>query len=221
MKINLRNTIRIFFLVFIFVLWFTGNIYRWGPFLGVGLLAIPFWGRIFCGWMCPISTTIDIFKPILKITPLKYDKTLLSQKSIQILLVIISFLILVFFNKTGFIIPFFIALIPVGLIVSFFLGEAIWHHCCFIGIIYSWFGNWARRGYFFQGENCLGCKACTRVCPNNCIELKAKNKPEIDRKNCLVCGKCKAVCPPKIIEYGLLKSDPQKSNIENTNNLSR
>lgn len=203
MKFNLRNCIRLFFLLLIFVLWFNGRIHIWGPLLGIGLIFIPFLGRVYCGWVCPVSTAITLSKPTLP-RPVwgEYNK-LLFNTNVRLLALIISVVLIVVFNKTNFIIPFFILLIPVGVIVTLLFGEAAWHRICFIGTIYSFFGKLSMKGYYFKGENCIQCKVCAKHCPNECIEMEPA--PRIINKECLICGKCKEVCKKSAIAYGALK----------------
>lgn len=48
-------------------------------------------------------------------------------------------------------------------------------------------------------SNCVGCGACSQICPKNCIEMK-KNEhgflvPIVDKKKCIECGACINSCP--------------------------
>lgn len=56
------------------------------------------------------------------------------------------------------------------------------------------------KGYAIT-SNCVGCRKCLKVCPQNCID--DKNIPfVILNKNCLCCGNCYDICPNKaIIKY--------------------
>ncbi len=48
--------------------------------------------------------------------------------------------------------------------------------------------------YKIDEVKCIGCTACARVCPVNCIEGKPKQKHVIDEEQCIACGACYTAC---------------------------
>ena len=48
-------------------------------------------------------------------------------------------------------------------------------------------------------QNCIGCKMCTLICPESCIEGEQKNAFTIDLSFCKGCGMCALICPKKDI----------------------
>jgi NADH-quinone oxidoreductase subunit F/NADP-reducing hydrogenase subunit HndC len=48
--------------------------------------------------------------------------------------------------------------------------------------------------YVVNQEKCIGCTACARVCPVNCISGKVKEVHFIDQSKCIKCGACQAAC---------------------------
>lgn len=46
---------------------------------------------------------------------------------------------------------------------------------------------------------CVGCGACTDVCPAGAIALNADGKAEVDEASCADCGACVGVCPNSAI----------------------
>lgn len=53
-------------------------------------------------------------------------------------------------------------------------------------------GQEINEGYEI-GDNCVGCKACETVCPQNCIDFGTV-PAKIIQNNCLHCGNCMTVC---------------------------
>ena len=51
-------------------------------------------------------------------------------------------------------------------------------------------------------DKCIGCTACARVCPTNCISGKVKEKHLIDQVKCIKCGACYTTCKFKAIDRG-------------------
>lgn len=47
---------------------------------------------------------------------------------------------------------------------------------------------------FFITESCVGCHACARQCPANCITGEIKARHVIDQTKCLKCGQCERTC---------------------------
>ncbi len=48
-------------------------------------------------------------------------------------------------------------------------------------------------------EECIGCTACTKVCPVDCISGERKGLHVIDQDKCIKCEACMAKCPVKCI----------------------
>jgi NADH:ubiquinone oxidoreductase subunit F (NADH-binding) len=49
------------------------------------------------------------------------------------------------------------------------------------------------------GDGCIGCTACTRVCPVDAIQGERKAPHVIDQDKCIKCGACIDKCPVKVI----------------------
>jgi ferredoxin len=48
---------------------------------------------------------------------------------------------------------------------------------------------------FKIGDECIGCGACARECPENAIKGKIKVRFDIDPFLCIACGTCFNICP--------------------------
>lgn len=48
-------------------------------------------------------------------------------------------------------------------------------------------------------KDCMGCHACSNICPQNCISMKIDTEgfwyPEVNNEKCIKCGLCIKVCP--------------------------
>lgn len=56
-----------------------------------------------------------------------------------------------------------------------------------------------RDPYVIDEAACIGCTACTRVCPTSAISGARKKPHVIDSKLCIICGACAAKCPVNAI----------------------
>ena len=202
---SIRNIIRVLFLVIFFTLWMVGKAELWGQLLLLGLLVVPIGGRLYCGYLCPISTTIDILgfiKPAKKLS--EEHKKLFFNNKIRAVIFLVSIALLVITIKSQSPVPFFVILVPIGVVFTYLFGEAAWHRNCFIGTMYSWLGGLSRRGYIIPANHCSACGSCEKVCPAGCLEISPARK-KIENKQCLICGKCQVACPKENIYYGSLK----------------
>ncbi|MDR0857310.1 MAG: 4Fe-4S binding protein [Mycoplasmataceae bacterium] len=44
-------------------------------------------------------------------------------------------------------------------------------------------------------NKCIGCGACTSVCPVGALYMSDEGKATIDADKCIGCGACASVCP--------------------------
>lgn len=47
----------------------------------------------------------------------------------------------------------------------------------------------------FLQKNCIGCRFCALICPENCVMGKEKNAFNFDPNFCKGCGLCSVICP--------------------------
>jgi NAD-dependent dihydropyrimidine dehydrogenase PreA subunit len=86
---------------------------------------------------------------------------------------------------------------PVLSTMKFFKDEYIEHikdHKCRAGVCKS------LMQYVIISDKCVGCTACARNCPQNCITGKVKQPHVIDQEKCIKCGLCFQKCKFSAIE---------------------
>lgn len=54
--------------------------------------------------------------------------------------------------------------------------------------------GWDGEGYVINHDQCVGCGACTDVCPTGCIAL-TNGYAVINQEYCIQCGSCECECP--------------------------
>ena len=77
-----------------------------------------------------------------------------------------------------------------------------------------------RGKHVWNGQKCIACKMCERVCPANSIHI-SKNETNIkfnlELAKCIFCGNCQYYCPQKAIklteEFELATSNKQDLNL--------
>ena len=55
---------------------------------------------------------------------------------------------------------------------------------------------------YVEQENCIGCKACARVCAHDAPQFGADGNATIDHDKCVGCGRCIGVCPKDAVCAG-------------------
>lgn len=200
------TTIRIlFFASFIFLL-LKGKMMLWLALYGISLLVALLFGRVYCGYICPMNTLMiptEWLSKKLKIQTDKSPKWLGSGKFAWLALVgsvVIMLLAQKLLHKN---IPILLIWLAVSVLITLRYKPAVFHNLiCPFGPLQKVFGRLAKFSEKVDKESCIGCKLCEKVCPCEAIEVKSTDKKaEIKTSICLQCTNCQQVCPSNAIRY--------------------
>lgn len=86
------------------------------------------------------------------------------------------------------------------ILASIFFYRPFCKVLCPLGAIYSLFNKISFYQYKVDGDKCISCQQCVKVCKMDVSMYKSPNDLE-----CIRCGDCKDVCPTKAISSGFQK----------------
>ena len=204
---KIDNFIRIIFLVLFLFLLIKGRIMLWLVLFGISLIFALFFGRIYCGYICPINTLMQPAEWLSKKIN-KSGKTVpkwLSKGYFAIILLILSLGSMLFAKKTlGINIPILPIWIVLGFLLTIIYRPHVFHnYICPFGVLQKLFGKFSRFSKRVDPDTCTGCKLCEKVCPAEAIKVSEKSKKaEINAALCHQCSNCTVKCPTNSIKYG-------------------
>ncbi|WP_245612738.1 4Fe-4S binding protein [Kosmotoga pacifica] len=213
----LRTITEIASLLLFLFLFIGGKLQLWILIFGGLAILSLFFGRFYCGWVCPIQT---VFRPIgwlykkLHIKRLKTPKVM--KKPVFRYIFLFLFLGLLVTTRIFAIkLPLLFYILVAGVMVTLFFEEEFWHSFfCPYGTILSFFSRPAKLHLGISEDKCIGCGLCQKVCNANSIITLDNKKRRIIRNECLLCFNCENVCPVEAISYSKAKKFKLKKSIE-------
>ena len=200
-KLNL--IVQLIFLALFSVLIATGRVQIWVGLFLLGVVLSFFLGRIYCGWLCPINTVMNAVTAVKKKLGIKKQRIpkVLTGLWIRYLVLILFIAAFAFSMITGKTIPALPILFAMGVILTFFFPEELWHrYICPYGTILSLPSKTAKLNMTINQEKCNSCGICKKICQADSIQIIDKTY-SIKKNNCLVCLDCATSCPQKAISY--------------------
>ena len=203
--------IRLLFLgLFVFLL-ATGNTMLWLILFGISLLAALIFGRVYCGYACPMNTVmvpVDWISKRLKLKTANQPKWLKNGYFSWIALAVSVAAMLIakkVLNKNLPLLPFWLT---VSALVTVRYHPAVFHNLiCPFGALQRAVGRFAKVSKRVDKKACIGCNLCERVCPSNAIAVDPQiKKANITPALCHQCHECQQVCPKDAINYNLNKN---------------
>lgn len=204
MKTIIQKVLQILFLIAFFVLVLTGKVQLWMAIFLAGILVSIFFGRLYCGWVCPINTltrAVSWLKKRLSIKGFRVPKFIKNAWTRYIILVLFIGLF-IFTMATGKKLPVLPALLAIGVIFTVFFTESSWHrYLCPYGTIFHLISGRSKYSVQIDQKFCTTCGLCKRICPADAITKDEEDTYRIDKKHCLVCLDCTKMCKKSAIKY--------------------
>jgi ferredoxin-type protein NapH len=183
-----------------------------------------FFGRLFCGWLCPGGGLNDI---LIGVNGRRVTGRGIRRLKIIIWIVWIGTLVAGFITSGGprqiqllymtesgvsvdeplkYIIYYFVILILAG--ISILAGRrASCHAICWMApfmMIGQKFSGWLqlpRLHIESDAAACTRCERCTKQCPMSIPVMEKLGPPLRNEPDCCLCGECVDVCPRKCLRY--------------------
>ena len=202
MKKMLQNSVQLLFLVLFSILIMKGKVQIWiGIFLASMLLGM-FFGRFYCGWLCPINTVLRAITKIKANLGIKslHIPSFLKSRYIKYGFLAAFIAAFIYVMNTGKKLPVLPSLLIVGAAITALFSESLWHrNLCPYGTILSLTSKKAVKSLKIASDKCINCGICMKVCPADAV-VKEKTHG-IDKSLCLLCMDCIYKCPKKAIEF--------------------
>jgi NosR/NirI family nitrous oxide reductase transcriptional regulator len=186
--------------------------------VGIPVIATILFGRVFCGWVCPMGA-VQYF--VYRKEAGKKSKNISAGPRLHNVLryakylVLMALIITVLITQTTIfasIDPFkalfnleFSEWIPTTLLIllliaALFIGFPWCKYACPLGAFFGLFSKFTLFKVKIS-DKCTNCKAChTNFCDYGAIK-PGETKPKINQVECLRCGECIARCPCNAMDY--------------------
>ena len=183
-----------------------GKTIFWLALFAVFLIATIFFGRLYCGYVCPMGTLMRISELVSKKLHLQSDKVprILKSKALPWIVLGMSVLSMIGSRKVLHKeIPILLILLAISFVMTLRYKPYVFHnHVCPFGALLSIPGKISMKSVKVDQTGCIGCKKCEKVCDAKAIEVdKGTKKAFVNKSMCHQCQACVAVCPVKTIKY--------------------
>lgn len=202
----ITNIIRILFLALFIFLLANGKVLLWLALFAVSLVAALIFGRVYCGYACPMNTLmipIEWLSKKLKLQTADTPKWLKNGYFTWITLGISVAVMLLSKRLLHVDLPILPFWLVMSILITLRYKPAVFHNLiCPFGALQRSFGRFVRLSEKVDKDACVGCKLCEKACPSNAIVVSSEDKKAvINTALCHQCIKCQQVCPKDAIHY--------------------
>ena len=202
----ITNIIRILFLALFIFLLANGKVLLWLALFAVSLVAALIFGRVYCGYACPMNTLmipIEWLSKKLKLQTADAPKWLKNGYFTWITLGISIAVMLLSKRLLHVDLPILPFWLVMSILITLRYKPAVFHNLiCPFGALQRSFSRFARLSEKVDKDACVGCKLCEKACPSNAIVVSSEDKKAvINTALCHQCIKCRQVCPKDAIHY--------------------
>ena len=181
------------FVVYIALQWSNLQIWHWIAMAAV-LTVILVVGRGFCGFLCPVGSTLALIHFLCKKLHIKEIR---RPEKFNRFIRIFRYFFCVFY----FVLHFGLGIDPgwalvVLLIITTPFMVRFWCSICPVGTILGLINRIGAFRLQKNAEGCVGCSACEKVCPMQNEKVFTCDKTgKVFSVSCIYCGKCVEKCP--------------------------
>lgn len=201
----LINAIRILFLAVFLTLILNGKMVLWLAIYVISLPVALLFGRVYCGYLCPMNTLMIPTDSLAKKMNLQTETSpkWLGSGNFGWFALIASLLIMIPFKRIlGKNLPILLIWLFVSILVTIRYKTSVFHNLiCAFGKLQKLFGKFAIFSERVDKEKCIGCRLCEGDCPSDAIRVKEDKKALINTALCHQCTNCQQICPKKAIAY--------------------
>ncbi len=189
----------------------TGKMMLWLVLFGLSLVGAILFGRLYCGYACPMNTVMTPLDHLAKKFGIQKDRepSWLRKGFIPWLAVGISVAAVVLFRQAWQIsLPIMLVWLAISVLAVPFYPARVFHNqICPFGALQKLFGRKALISRTVDPSDCVGCGKCLPVCPAEAISIDSDTSRAVIRTDyCHQCTNCSTVCPTSAISVSRRKA---------------